>query len=192
MINVVRFIIKVIFGVFYRVELIGTSNIPKNSGALLCANHIGELDMFFIGYKIKRLVRWMAKEQLFKIPLLSQFITWVGAFPIKRGKADVQAIKTALDLIEQGHIVGMFPEGTRTRGKEKIAAKPGAAMIAIKTKVPIIPVAVQGKYSLFSKIKIVFGEPFKLDVDYDQKYSNVELREISKDIMFKIYSLLEN
>lgn len=147
----------------------------------------------FIGYKLKRLVRYMAKEELFKIPLLSSFIRRLGAFPVSRGKGDVGAIKTALKLLEEGHIVGIFPEGTRLKHKKgkTIKAKPGAALLAQKSGAPILPVAICGRYRPFSKIKIVFGKPFTLDLEKDKKYTNSELVEFSEGIMKKVYSLLE-
>ncbi|HOM01762.1 MAG TPA: lysophospholipid acyltransferase family protein [Acetivibrio sp.] len=174
-------------------RIIGIENVPEEGSVLLCANHIAELDMFFIGYRLKRLVRYMAKEELFKIPLLSSFIRRLGAFPVKRGKGDVGAIKTALKLLEEGQIVGIFPEGTRLKNKKgkAIKAKPGAALLAQKSGAPILPVAISGRYRLFSKIKIVFGKPFTLDLDKDKKYTNSELVEFSESIMKKVYSLLE-
>ncbi|MFZ5989779.1 MAG: lysophospholipid acyltransferase family protein [Bacillota bacterium] len=191
--QVVRTIAAIFFSIFYRVQIKGREHIPEKGAAVLCANHIGELDMFFIGYRIKRLVRYMAKEELFKIPLLSPFIKWLGAFPIKRGKADVEAIKTALKLLQDGHIVGIFPEGTRMKKKtgKTVRVKPGAALLAQKSGAPILPVAVSGKYRPFSKIKIVFGKPFSLDLDKDKKYTNNELVEVSENIMKNVYSLLE-
>lgn len=191
--DLVRLIITVFFSLFYRVQIIGKENVPTKGAAVLCSNHIGEMDMFFIGYRLKRLVRYMAKEELFKIPLLSPFIKWLGAFPVRRGRADVEAVKTALNLLENGHIVGIFPEGTRMKKKEgkAVRVKPGVAMLAQKTGAPILPVAVHGKYRPFSKIKIVFGKPFTLDLERDKKYTNNELVEISQDIMKKIYALLE-
>ncbi|NLP14613.1 MAG: 1-acyl-sn-glycerol-3-phosphate acyltransferase [Clostridium sp.] len=185
--------LKIVFLLFYRVKVIGIENVPEKGAAILCANHVGELDMFFIGYKIKRLVRYMAKSELFKNPLLSRIIKKLGAFPVRRGKADVEAIKTAINLLNDGHIVGIFPEGTRLKHKhgKTVKVKPGAALLAQKTGAPILPVAVEGKYRLFSKIKIVFGKPFALDLDKDKKYTNNELVEISEGIMKKVYLLLE-
>jgi len=188
-----RVFLKLFFLLFYRVKIIGIKNVPEKGAAVLCANHLGEMDMVFIGYKIKRLVRYMAKSELFKIPILSPLIKFLGAFPVKRGKADVEAIKTALRLLNEGHIIGIFPEGTRLKNKQgkTVKAKPGAALLAQKSGAPILPVAVEGKYRPFSKIKIVFGEPFTLDLDKDKKYTNNELVEISEGIMKKVYSLLE-
>lgn len=192
-IETARVFVKLFFFLFYRVKIIGLDNVPKEGAAILCANHVGEMDMFFIGYKVKRLVRYMAKSELFKIPILSPLIKFLGAFPVKRGKADVEAIKTALRLLDEGHIVGIFPEGTRLKNKKgkTVKAKPGAALLAQKSGAPILPVAVEGKYRPFSKIKIVFGKPFSLDLDKDKKYTNNELVEISENIMKKVYALTE-
>lgn len=189
--NFVKLLVTLFINMFYRVELVNKHNIPEKGAALLCANHIHDLDMFFIGYNINRLVHYMAKEELFKIPILAPLIRWLGAFPIKRGKGDVGAIKSALKLLEEGHIVGIFPEGTRTGGKDKknITIKRGAVMIAINSGVPIIPVGINATYKPFSKVRVVFGEPFYLNVDRDRKYSSEEMNHISMDLMEKIYSL---
>jgi 1-acyl-sn-glycerol-3-phosphate acyltransferase len=192
--NFVFFLLKVYFGIFYRVSLVNMQNVPKKGGAILCANHIGQMDMFFIGYKLKRLVHYMAKEELFKVPLLGAFIRYFGAFPVRRGTGDISAIKTALKLLEEGNIVGILPEGTRTKGKNMndIKPKPGIVMIAIKAGVPIIPVAIEGDYKLFGKVKVIYGKPFVLDVEKNKKYSSEELAQLSLNIMKRVYSLLED
>lgn len=194
LINVFKGFVRVVFAIFYRVEIIGKENVPDTGPLILCANHNGELDMFFIGYKLKRLVRYMAKEELFRNPILGGLIKWMGAFPVKRGKADVEAIKTSLRLLENNEVFGIFPEGTRMKKKDvnSVRVKPGVALIAQKSGAPIIPVAVSGKYKPFSKIKVVFGEPFSLDLDKDKKYTNSELSDIAKEIMLKVYALMED
>lgn len=193
--SILRVIVAIIFSVFYRVRIIGRENIPKEGAAILCSNHISELDMFFIGYRIKRLVRYMAKEELFKNPLLRVIIKSLGAFPVKRGKGDVGAIKTSLKLLSEGHIVGIFPEGTRRKKADKankeIKVKAGAALLAQKSQAPILPVLIDGDYKLFSKVRIIFGKPFILDLDKNKKYTNSELLLESEKIMKKVYSLLE-
>lgn len=188
--DIFKLFVRVIFNIFFRVDIINMDNVPEKGAALLCANHIGELDMFFIGCKLKRWIRWIAKEELFKNPIFGAFFKWLGAFPVKRGKGDIRSVRVVFNLLEQGEIVGIFPEGTRTRGK-KIKVKPGVAMFAINSGVPIIPVAIEGSFKLFTRIRVVFGEPFKLEVDRERKYSNEELVQMSEDIMKKVYSLLE-
>ncbi len=193
LISLFRGFVTIVFSVLYRVKIIGKENMPENGALILCANHNGEMDMFFIGYRIKRLVHYMAKEELFRNPLFGRFFRWLGAFPVKRGKADVEAIKTSLKLLEQNEVLGIFPEGTRMKKKatNSVRAKPGIALIAQKSGAPIIPVAVSGSYKPFSKIKIVFGKPFSIDLDKDKKYTNSELVEISENIMSKVYALME-
>jgi 1-acyl-sn-glycerol-3-phosphate acyltransferase len=193
MIEVVKFIIGILLNLVYRVKLAGLENIPSKGAAVLCANHAGELDMFFIGYKLKRLIRWMAKEELFRNPVLGALMRWVGAFPVKRGTGDVGAIKTGFKLLDDGQILGIFIEGTRTKRKpgREIKANPGAAMFAIKKSVPVIPVSVEGEYKPFSKVRVVFGKPFYLDAEKGRKYSNEELIEFSRGIISKVYSQME-
>lgn len=190
---IVRFILRVFFTVFFKVEIVNLQNVPKTGSAILCANHNAELGMFFIGYRLKRFVRWMAKEELFKYPIFSSFIRWAGAFPVKRGKGDIGSVKTVLRLIKEGHIIGMFPEGTRVKNKNQaqVNAKAGVAMFAVQTGAPILPVAVEGGNKLFGKVRVIFGEPYFLEVEKGKKYSNDELTEISNGIMKKVYGLLE-
>lgn len=178
-----------ILGALYKLEIVGMENVPRKGSAVLCANHIGGMDMFFMGCHLHRLVHYMAKEELFKNPILGFLIRWVGGFPVRRGRADVEAIKTAFRVLAEGHIIGIFPEGTRKKENKKI--KPGAAMIAARAGVPIIPVALEGNYKLFSKVKVVFGKPFMLDAEKDRKYTSEELAVFSQQIMDRVYALLE-
>ncbi len=188
-----KIVCSIFFGLFYRVKITGIENIPEKGAALLCANHIGQMDMFFFGYRLKRMVHYMAKEELFRNPIISAVIRSLGTFSVKRGKADVGAVRTALKLLEEGEIVGIFPEATRTKGKnpDEIKVKPGASMIAINAGVPIIPVAIAGSYKPFTEVRVVFGKPFRLDADRNKKYDSEELRRMSVELMKKVYSLLE-
>lgn len=188
-----KIIAFIFFSIFYRVELVNAANVPGKGPFILCANHKGWLDMFFIGYRIPRWVHYMAKEELFRNPPLGWLLKTLGAFPVKRGKGDIESIKTAFKLLEEGHILGILPEGTRMKSRKRgeIKPKPGAAMIAIKAGVPIIPVAIGGSYRPFSKIRVVYGKPFNLDLDKSKKYTVDEMREISQNIMDRVYDLLE-
>ena len=188
------FLTKLVFNIFYRVEILNAENIPENGPALLCSTHNNILDMFFLGYKLKRWIYWMAKEELFKNPIGGFIFPKLGAFPIKRGKGDVGSIKTAYKHLQDGNIVGIFPQGTRVKGKNRKAApiKSGAALLATNAGVKIIPASVEGNYRLFSKIRVVFGKPYTIDVQKDKKLTSDELSEISKEIMQKIYSLAES
>ncbi|HHV60361.1 MAG TPA: 1-acyl-sn-glycerol-3-phosphate acyltransferase [Clostridiaceae bacterium] len=188
MVWLVKSLCKIIFGLLLRVELVNKEYVPEKGSALVCSNHPGTWDMFLIGYKLKRLTRYMAKEELFKNPILKFVLTRVGAFPVKRGKADVESMKTAINLLKEGHIVAVFPEGTRTRDK-RISAGGGAALMAIRSGAPVVPVRIKGEYKLFGKIKVIFGEPFYIEGDKDAIYPSSYLKQKSNEIMDRVFAL---
>jgi len=189
--QIVKGALKVYFGIFYRVRIKGMENVPKEGGLILCANHIGRLDMFFIAYKIKRLVHFMAKAELYKYPIIKWFLNNVGAFPVKRGTGDIGAAKTVYKLLKNGEMIGIMPEGTRTKGKEQVKPKSGAAMFALSAGVPILPVGISGTYKFFSVVNVNIGKPFKLTYEGGRKPSQEDLAAISEEMMKKIYALVE-
>lgn len=192
LIEFLRCVSYILFTVFYRVKVHGIHNFPKEGPVLVCANHQSFIDVFMIGYKLDRLVNYMAKSELFGVPIISYVIKICGAYPVKRGFGDVGAIKSTMKQLKEGKAVGMFPEGTRNKKKNDEKIKPGAAMIAIKAKVPIIPVKIDGKIRIFRKIDVYFGQPYKIESVDNKKYSSLELTEFSKDIMKRINKLPED
>lgn len=184
---------NIVFRLFFRVEVINSQKIPAEGPALLCANHNTVLDMFFLGFRLKRWINWMAKEELFRNPVSAFVLKKLGAFPVKRGTGDVGSIKTAYHLLDEGEIVGIFPHGHRIAPSklETKKVKPGAAMIAVTAGVPVIPATVKGSYRIFSKMKVIFGDPVIYGDGPDKKYTKEELLEFSRDIIKKVYSLAE-
>lgn len=178
----------VIICLLYRVKAEGLDNLPHSGGVILCANHRSFWDPVLMGCFVNRKVRFMAKEELFKVPVLGTLIRLLGAFPVKRGKGDIESIKTAVMLLNEGNVLGIFPEGTRVRKGGKSDAKAGVALIAVKSGVPIVPMAISGSYRFFSRMKITIGEPFKFNIE-DRKHSVSELKNMSEGIMAKIRSL---
>jgi 1-acyl-sn-glycerol-3-phosphate acyltransferase len=188
--TLLKFLTRIVFSVVYRVEIMGKENIPKTGSAIVCANHLGWQDMFFIGYKSKRLVHYMAKNELFKNPLYAFILTHLGAFPVKRGTGDVGAIKTAFTILKKGEILGILPEGTRAHLHKVKRNNPGIALFSLKTGAPVVPVALEGSYRLFSRVRIIFGEPFYINAEPGKKYTNDELLNISDKIMERVFALL--
>lgn len=188
-------ITNIIFKLFFRVTIVHPEKFPLEGPALLCANHNSMLDMFFLGFRIKRWVYWMAKEELFKNPIAGFIYRKLGAFPVKRGHGDIGSIKNAYKLLSKGEVVGIFPQGTRIDPSkiETIRVKPGAAMIAASAGVPVIPANIQGNYRIFSRIKVTYGDPFYIGnpdgSDRDRKYTKEELSELGRDIIRKVYAL---
>ena len=184
---IVRTIIKVIF----RIEIRGLENIPKKGPVIICSNHISLLDPPVIGALLNRRIYFMAKEELFKNPFLRLLLgTGLGAFPVKRGTADLSAIKTALTYLKKGKAIGIFPEGTRSKTGQLQKAEPGVAMLAIKGNAPVVPIAIKGRYGLFSKIIINIGKPMNFDKYANSRLSSQQLFVIGEEIMKEIAKLL--
>ncbi|WP_027417469.1 lysophospholipid acyltransferase family protein [Aneurinibacillus terranovensis] len=158
-----RSFFRFIFIVFYRWNVIGRENVPQEEGIVLCCNHISNWDPMLLGSGIERQVHFMAKEEIFKVPIVGRLVRAFGSFPIKRGAGDRQAIRRSLEIVEEGKVLGIFPEGSRSKTGKPGKALPGAAMIALKTKVRIVPVFIKGPYRLFRPITIIYGRPVDLN-----------------------------
>jgi 1-acyl-sn-glycerol-3-phosphate acyltransferase len=186
-----KFILHLYFTLFYRVRLFGVENIPEKGEVLLFANHPSAWDMLLIASHMKRQVHFMAKVELYKNPILALILRKLGAFPVSRGKGDVGSVKTAFKLLQEGRIVGVFPEGTRTPKKNPQNRKAGAAMLAYHTNAPILPIGVKWNKKWFSKLEVVFGECFRLPVKKeDEHISKEELINSTHMIMDRIYALI--
>ncbi len=142
----------------YRIDIRGTYNIPDSGAVMLCANHISNLDPILMGIASPRKIHYMAKDELFRIPFLAVLLRVLGAFPVRRGKADRAALRTGIDLLKAGNVLGLFPEGTRSRNGKLGKAHSGVAYFALRTNCRVVPVAISGSYRLFSRISIAFGE----------------------------------
>jgi 1-acyl-sn-glycerol-3-phosphate acyltransferase len=158
----------VLYGL-YRLRARGKENLPEGGFVLAC-NHVSSFDPWVLGMPLwpKRFLRFMAKSELYWPPL-KYVLNGVGAFPVRRGQRDVQAIETAVQLARERHVVTMFPEGTRrTKGLVKrFEARPrsGAARIALEAGVPLVPAAVKGTDQLLrlGRLSVVYGTPIEID-----------------------------
>jgi len=186
-----KVILYLYFIIFRRVKVEGKENIPKKGPVLLYANHPSAWDMFLIAVFMRRRVHYMAKAELFKNPILRFLLRSVGAFPVSRGKGDIGSVKNVFRLLEQGKVVGVFPEGTRTLKKDPRKRKAGAAMMALYSKAPVLPVGVEWSNKIFSKVRIVFGEPFLMLPKEEGKHiPKEELIQLTDEIINKIYALI--
>ena len=154
----------------YRLKARGVENVPNDGGFVLAANHVSNFDPWPLGMPLwpKRFLRFMAKSELYWFPM-TLVLKAGGAFPVRRGQRDVEAIEKAIALAREGNVVAMFPEGTR-RSKglvKKYEARPhtGAARIALEAGVPLVPAAVKGTDGLarLKRLKVAYGAPIELD-----------------------------
>ena len=154
-------------------KTIGLQNIPDGP-VVLCGNHSSNLDPILISLAAgkKHHIHYMAKTELFKVPIIASVIKAIGAFPVDRGNKDVRAIKTAMKYLKAGEKIGIFPEGTRAKKAGDKAAKSGAIRIADQMNVPIVPVYLPRRKKPFKRMPIEFGKPY---------YANPERRKISQE-----------
>ncbi|WP_416149694.1 lysophospholipid acyltransferase family protein [Salipaludibacillus sp. HK11] len=183
-----QFICRTYFRLFYRVKLIGRENIPSDGGVLLCSNHIHILDPPLVGAFLKRQTKFMAKAELFEAPILKTILPKVGAFPIRRGMSDRQALRAGLKLLKEQEVVGVFPEGTRSQTGELSKGLAGVGFFALRSNAYIVPCALISSYKLFSQLKVVYGPPIDMSVVRDNKASPEEATE---EIMMGIQRLLD-
>ena len=183
----------VLYGL-YRLRAKGQENLPEG-GCVLACNHVSSLDPWVLGMPLwpKRFLRFMAKSELYWWPLTAA-LNRVGAFPVRRGQRDVVAIETAVRLASEGHVVTMFPEGTRrTKGLVKrFEARPrsGAARIALEAGVPLVPAALKGtdKLMRFGRLSVAYGAPVERD-DLRGREAGEAATEATERLMARIAEL---
>lgn len=170
---------------------VGLEDFPEE-GALLCANHASGWDPIIIALNLPRDSRLtvMAKDSLFRIPLLGFLLKKLGIFPVKRGGNDLTAMKTAMKVLSGGNRLLVFPEGTRVEEQGEVEAKGGVTMMATRTGVPMVPVYCGGKHKFFRKTTIVFGKPY-VPVIAGRRPTPDENRAIAQEILERIYALSE-
>lgn len=136
---------------YFRGRVEGTEQVPQHGPLLVVANHASDFDPPIVSCCVRRPVSYMAKEELFQVPVLSQAIRLYGAYPVKRGSADRSAIRAALTQLEAGWAVGVFLQGTRTPDARIPDPKLGAALLAAKAQAPLLPVSLWGTQAILSK-----------------------------------------
>ena len=182
----VRKLVKVTLGVVYRIafRVKITGQVPDEGAYVLCCNHINYLDAAAIVLFNKRKVNFVAKEDLFQHGILM----WLGhlfdVIPIKRDMQDIDAMKRCLKVLKNGELLGIFPEGTRKGMEKNMKAKNGAAFMAMKAKVKVIPIGIHGTFKPFSKVYMNYGEPIDLS-----GYTKDNLDEATENIMDTIVML---
>lgn len=180
---------------WFRLEVHGAENVPLTGGLLLAANHASNLDPTTIACGLPRQCHFLAKEELFEKPALGPFLRQVNTHAIKRSGSDRAAIRQCVDLLKQGRMLLIFPEGTRTRDGKLQEPKAGAAMIAAQSGARICPVFIDGTFEAMprgvsrprrEKVRVFVGEAFKPDEVLQSQDRRDRLAELSRAIMDRI------
>lgn len=174
----------------FRIKVVGTENIPTNESFVICANHKSDFDPIMVAISMPVELNFMAKEELFRIKPIAKIIGALGAFPVKRGKSDVGALKSAISILKSGGRLVIFPEGRRSPKTHMGEGKGGAVLIAVKSGVNILPVGINGKYGLFSKITVNIGKPLDLSQYCGTKVDSETIKSITDERLMPEISLL--
>ncbi|MFZ6017538.1 MAG: lysophospholipid acyltransferase family protein [Nitrospirota bacterium] len=193
-----RAIFYIFLKVFNRLEVIGSKNVPDKGGVIVAANHVSYLDPPVIGAALKRRATYMAKQELFKIPLLGIFIKSFS-FPVNRDRPQPSTIKEAVSRLKEGELIVIFPEGGRSVDGSLLDAKRGVGIIVAISRMPVVPALIEGtekalpadrKFLRPAKIKVIFGNPITIekmerDKDFQERISK-DIMEAIKNLKFKI------
>ncbi|KKD39126.1 acyl-phosphate glycerol 3-phosphate acyltransferase [Limnoraphis robusta CS-951] len=144
-------VVRPMFHLYFRGRIHGLERMPQQGRVIIVSNHASDFDPPIVASSMGRPVAFMAKEELFKVPILKDAIRLYGAYPVKRGASDRSAIRAALDYLEQGWAAGLFMEGTRTPDGRIHNPKLGAALIAAKAEAPLLPVCVWGTHAILQE-----------------------------------------
>lgn len=177
-----------------RIKCEGIENIPKEGAFILASNHIHFVDPAVLLANFPRPIHFMAKVEAFKYKITAWLLTHLNTFPVSRGRSDKASIDYAVKLIENGHVMGIFPEGTRSKDLKPHKAKAGIALIARQTKADILPCSIycEKKGGLFRKVTVRYGELIKYEeLGLTEESSTKELRAAADKIMEEIVDLWE-
>lgn len=184
-----------LYGLF-RLRARGLEHLPREGGYVLACNHLSSVDPWPLGLPLwpRRFLRFMAKSELYWWPL-GAVLSAAGAFPVRRGQADVEAIQTAVRLAREGNVVAMFPEGTRRRKglvkRHEARPRSGAARIALEAGVPLVPAAVAGTDRLLrlGPLRVAYGPPVEIDDLREREDLRQAAREATDRLMARIAEL---
>jgi 1-acyl-sn-glycerol-3-phosphate acyltransferase len=200
MYEVVRLVLTPYLLLFFRTRAIDSDKVPADGPAIVAPNHFSFLDHFFVAVYLRRKVQFMAKSQLFEMPMQIVYKNG-GVFPVRRGQRDDEAFKTAHAVLARGGIVVMYCEGGRSRTGELGEAKPGIGRLALESGAPVVPTALVGservrdwKRLQFPKVTVQFGDPIRFEAveDPDRDQSQAASEEIFACIKGLWHGLREN
>jgi 1-acyl-sn-glycerol-3-phosphate acyltransferase len=184
--NTLKYILRIIFKILYRVETIDLDRIPEKGRLIICSNHISYLDPVIITDFMPGYIYFMAKEELYDHKILGSLISFFNAFPVKREGFSIDTFRTSQEVLKSENILGIFPEGTRSTEGIIREGKRGVGLLAVSNKAPILPIAISGtnkviqkphKRLFFPKIKIIAGNIIDVN-EILEKYDKREAENI--------------
>jgi len=199
----IQYFLRGIFRSLYRVTMIDRHKIPEQGRFIMCCNHLSYVDPVIIASYSPRYTYFMAKKELFSVSFLSNLVTYLNAFPVNRDSMDRKSFKISLDVLKYNNILGLFPEGSRSKDGTVGEGKKGIGLISILSDSPIIPIAISGSDKIiqkphirpyFPKIKIIIGDIIdtkKIVRENDRKTAAVMIVSETMESIKKLYSKIK-
>lgn len=198
---IVKSIAFSLFKLILSMKIVGKRNIPRDGGVLFVANHLSYLDPIIVGAASPRVLNYLARADLFSIPLFSQLIRGLNAIPLKRDRFDRSSLMKCTNILKDGKALLLFPEGTRGIDGKLGEGKLGAGMIAYYSKKPVIPTYIVGSGKVLPRGKfiprlkqvcIIFGKPVNLDIQFDPSDKKKQIYEIAVKRIMDALKELQN
>jgi 1-acyl-sn-glycerol-3-phosphate acyltransferase len=186
-----RWFVRMLVSIVWRARATGMENFPAQGPVIVACNHRSYLDPPAMGCFSPRRISYMAKKELFKIPILGTVITWLGAYSVDREGSATGAIKQSLKVLQRGGAIGIFPEGTRNR-TGTVTPQTGVALLASLADAPVVPASITGteRALRLARIRVVFGKPLALPEG--RKATRDDLAKFTAEIMKSIEALAES
>jgi 1-acyl-sn-glycerol-3-phosphate acyltransferase len=188
---------RLAFRILFDYRVHGLENVPREGPLIVAINHASFADPLMAGAFIPRHITMMGKVELFRKPIFGLLVRMYGAFPVRRGEGDLQAVRRSLEVLRSGGALLLAPEGTRSKDGKLQRGREGTALIALRTGATILPVAIWGPKYLWknlarlrrTKVEMVIGEPFRLESP-SRRPNRQQLRELTDEIMRRIAILM--
>lgn len=184
----IKAIARAIFAILFPARVQGAERIPAEGAVILCGNHISMLDPIIAGLSVRRPVRFMAKEELFRFKPLGALITALGAYPVKRGATDMAAIRTSMKLLKEGEVLGIFPQGSREKDGEHLRMENGVGLMAQRSGAAVCPMRIVGPYRPFRRTPLFIGAPIDLQ-DLEGRSDSLSIDTATRRIEEAIWAL---
>jgi 1-acyl-sn-glycerol-3-phosphate acyltransferase len=197
--TILKIIVGLVFKLFYPIKAEGLENIPHNNALILVANHCSYFDPLFLGLVIPRRIHWMVLRPYYNLWWLRWLFKVTECFPVNIDKPNIEAIKYAIKILNEGKVLGIFPEGARSKDGRLKEGKKGVAFIALKTGAPILPVAIDGAFEAYPvgkilpkphSINVKIGHIFNLDEFTKNHIDKQNLQAATEKIMNSIKRLM--
>lgn len=181
-------IVSVLVKLIYRVKINGIENLKDDQPFIISANHIHIFDPVILATLTKRQIFFLSKKELFEKKLFAKFFGKLGVIPIDRDNTDIKAIKSCFRVIRAGNILGIFPEGTRVKTVDINNMKKGVALIALKNKVNILPIHIEGTYRIFSKITVDIYHMIEIN-NFENMEDSEAIDKLTEELFNQIYQV---